>query len=70
MKNKSIKNILIVSISLIGLMLVSTTIVVSFNSYMGFSKDVSNADVATSISALAFAIAVLWKYLYNLTNPE
>ncbi len=65
MKNNTIKNILIVSLSLIGIMLVSTLIVIGFNSYIGFSTDVNNNDVATSISAVAFLIAVIWKYLYD-----
>ena len=59
------KNIIIVTAVLIGIMLASTTIVIGFNSYIGFSTDVNNNDVATSISAVAFAIAVIWKYLYD-----
>ena len=65
MKNKSIKNIFIVSISLFGIMLVSTLIVIAFNSFIGFSTDVNNVDVATSIAAVAFTIAVIWRYLYD-----
>ena len=67
-KNNTIKNILIVSLSLIGIMLASMLIVIGFNSYIGFSTDVNNNDVATSISAVAFAIAVIWKYLYDKKN--
>ncbi len=65
MKNKSIKNILLVSISLLGIMLVATLIVIGINSFIGYSTDVNNTDVATSISAVAFAIAVIWKYFYD-----
>jgi hypothetical protein len=65
MENKSIKNILIVSVALFGIMLVSTLIVIGFNSFIGFSTDVNNDDVATSIAAVAFAIAVIWKYFYD-----
>ncbi|MEA3499042.1 MAG: hypothetical protein U9R16_08285 [Campylobacterota bacterium] len=65
MKNKSIKNILIVSIALFGIMLVSTLVVISFNSFIGFSTDVNNNDVATSIAAVAFTIALIWRYLYD-----
>ncbi len=65
MKNNTIKNTLIVSLSLIAVMLISTTVVIGFNSYIGFSTDVDNNDVATSISAVAFLIAVIWKYLYD-----
>ena len=64
------KNIVIVSLSLIGIMLVSTLIVIGFNSYIGFSTDVNNNDVATSISAVAFAIAVFWKYLYYKRDSQ
>lgn len=64
MKNTTLKNILILSISLFGIMLVSTLIVIGFNSFIGFSTDVSNDDVATSIAAVAFAIALGLKYLY------
>ncbi len=68
MKNSTIKNILIVSSCLIGIMLISTLVVIGFNSYAGFSTDVNSNDVATSISAVAFAIAVIWKYLYDKNN--
>ena len=70
MKNKSVKNILIVSIALFGIMLVSTLIVIAFNSFIGFSTDVNNVDVATSIAAVAFAIAIIWRYLYDKISPE
>ena len=65
MENKSIKNILIVSVALFGIMLVSTLIVIGFNSFIGFSTDVNNDDVATCIAAVAFTIAVIWKYFYD-----
>ena len=64
------KNIIIVTASLIGIMLISTTIVIGFNSYIGFSTDVSNDDVATSISTVTFAIAVIWKYIYGKRNSQ
>ncbi len=59
------KNIVIVSLTLFSIMLVSTLIVIGFNSFVGFSTDVNNADVATSIAAVAFFIAVVWRYLYD-----
>ena len=65
MKNTKVKNILILSISLFGIMLISTLIVIGFNFSIGFSTDVSNDDVATSIAAVAFAIAVAMRYLYD-----
>lgn len=65
MNNKMIKNILILSIALFTIMLISTLIVVGFNSIIGFSTDVANDDVATSISAVAFAIAIILKLIYD-----
>ena len=59
----NMKNIIIVTVSLIGIMLVATTIVIVFNTYIGYSTDVNNDDVATSISAIAFSIAAIWKYI-------
>jgi len=70
MNSKSMKNILIIAGSLIGIMLVSTLIVIVVNSFIGLSTDTNNVDVATSISALAFGIAVMWKYLYDRDNTE
>ncbi len=32
---------------------------------MGYSTDVENDDVATSITAVAFGIGVVWKLLYD-----
>lgn len=65
MKNISIKNIIIVSLALFGIMLVSTLLVVGFNSIVGFSTDINTNNVATSIAAVAFGIAVIWRYLYD-----
>ena len=65
MKNTSIKNILILALSLFAIMLIATLIVIGFNFFIGFSTDVQNDDVATSIAAVAFAIAVLIRYLYQ-----
>ena len=53
------KNILILCISLVGIMLASTAIVLTFNSLFGFSTDVNTNDVSTSIAAIAFLIAVI-----------
>ena len=65
MKNTRVKNIIILSLSLFGIMLISTLIVIGFNFSIGFSTDVQNDDVATSIAAVAFAIAVAMRYLYD-----
>jgi len=65
MKNTSIKNILILASSLFAIMLIATLIVLGFNFFIGFSTDVQNEDVATSIAAVAFAIAVAVRYLYD-----
>ena len=65
MKNKRVKNIIILSLSLFGIMLISTLIVIGFNFLIGFSTDVQNDDVATSIAAVAFTIAVAMRYLYD-----
>ena len=59
------KNIIIVSLALFGIMLVSTLLVIGFNSVVGFSTDINTNNVATSIAAVAFAIAVIWRYLYD-----
>ncbi|MEA3383378.1 MAG: hypothetical protein U9Q20_01695 [Campylobacterota bacterium] len=65
MKNKSIKNILIVTIALFTIMLVSTLVVIVFNFFLGFSTDVNNENVSTSIAAVAFFIVIIWRYLYD-----
>ena len=59
------KNILLLSISLFTIMLISTLIVIVFNYYIGFSTDISNDNVSTSIAAVAFSIAVILRYLYD-----
>jgi len=46
-------------------MIVSTVIVISFNYIFGFSTDVNNEHVSTIIAAVAFAIAIVWKYLFD-----
>jgi membrane protein CcdC involved in cytochrome C biogenesis len=65
MRNKKIKNIFIAALALFGIMLASTLIVISFNYLIGFSTDVNTNDVATSIAAVAFSIAIAWRYLYD-----
>jgi len=65
MKNSPIKNIIIVTMSLVGIMIVSTVIVISFNYLFGFSTDTNNEHVSTIIAAVAFCIAIIWKYLYD-----
>jgi len=47
-------------------MLIATSIVVGFNSFFELSTDINNNDVATSIAAVAFLIAIAWRYLYEL----
>lgn len=64
------KNIFLLSISLLGIMLLSTLTVVGFNLLIGYSTDVNNNDVATSIAAVAFMIAVILKYLFNKTDKQ
>ncbi len=59
------KNILTLAIVLFSIMLVSTLAVIGFNNFVGFSTDVSNNEVATSISAIAFCIAVALKFIYD-----
>ena len=66
MKNTALKNIILVSLSLIGIMLIATSIVVGFNSFFELSTDINNNDVATSIAGVAFLIAIAWRYLYEL----
>ena len=65
MNNTSLKNILILALSLFAIMLIATLIVIGFNFFIGFSTDVQNDDVATSIAAVAFAIALAVRYLYG-----
>jgi len=65
MKNNSFKNILILFLVLIAIMSLSTLLTLSFNFFIGFSTDIQNDDVATSIAAVAFGIGVLLKYFYE-----
>jgi len=67
-KNQTVNNILIITLSLIGIMLLSTFLVVGFNYLVGFSIDVDNDHVATAISAVAFVIAVVWKFIFDRTS--
>jgi len=68
MKNNSLKNILILFLSLIVIMSLSTILTLSFNYFIGWNTDIQNEDVATSIAAVAFGIAVLLKYFYEQKN--
>jgi len=65
MKKISLKNIIIVSLALFGIMLVSTLLVLGFNSFAGLSTDINTNNVSTSIAAVAFGIAIIWRYLYD-----
>ena len=65
MNNTSLKNILILALSLFAIILIATLIVIGFNFFIGFNTDVQNDDVATSIAAVAFAIALAVRYLYD-----
>jgi len=58
------KNIIIISFSLLVIMLVSTLIVLGFNSLLGLSSDVNNEHVSTAIAAVAFSIALILRYFY------
>ncbi|MGB5866403.1 MAG: hypothetical protein WBG69_00900 [Arcobacteraceae bacterium] len=44
----------------------STLIVLGINYFIGFSTDINNNDVATSIAGVAFLIAIAWRYLYEI----
>lgn len=70
MNNQSLKNILIVSVALFGIMIVSTAIVIAFNRIFEFSTDLTNEDVLTAISFVAFCIAVIWKFIFDKTNKD
>jgi len=59
------KNILIIALSLFFIMTISSVVVICFNSLAGLSTDVNNEDVATSIAAVAFAIGVAVKFIYD-----
>ena len=65
MKNQTIKNIIILSLSLFVIMLISTLIVIAFNTFVGLSTDINNNDISTSIAAVAFVIAGLWRFMYK-----
>ena len=65
MKNKRIKNIIIISLALFAIMLLSTLLVISFNYLIGFNTNINNEDVSTSIAAVAFSIALLLRYFYD-----
>jgi len=65
MKNNSFKNILILFLALIVIMSLSTLLTLGFNFFIGFSTDIQNEDVTTSIAAVAFCIGILLKYFYE-----
>lgn len=46
-------------------MSLSTLLTLSFNFLVGFSTNIQNDDVATSIAAVAFGIGILLKYFYE-----
>ena len=46
-------------------MLMSTLLVLGFNYILGFSTDINTNNVSTGIAALAFCIALLWRYLFD-----
>lgn len=64
MQNDSVKDIVKLLIALFVIMLVATLVVLGFNSIIGFSTDVGNDDVLTSISVVAFSFAAILKYVY------
>jgi len=64
------KNIIILSITLLGIMLVSTILVLIFNSSLDLNTDVNNHDVATSIAGVAFLIALIWKYIFDKSEKD
>lgn len=65
MENSNFKNILIISVALVLITITSTLIVIAFNSMAGFSTDLNNEDVATSIAAVAFVIGLILKFVYE-----
>ena len=65
MKNKRIKNIILISLALFAIMLLSTLLVISFNYFIGLNTNINNEDVSTSIAAVAFSIALLLRYFYD-----
>jgi len=70
MQNNSLKNIFIIFIALLGITIVATFVVLGFNSLIGFTTDINNEDVATSIAAVAFSIGLLLKLVYEKNNIE
>ncbi|MGB3750160.1 MAG: hypothetical protein WA945_01190 [Arcobacteraceae bacterium] len=64
------KNILIIILSLFIIMTLSSVIVIGFNSLVGLSTDVNNEDVATSIAAVAFAIGIVIKIIYDKKETQ
>jgi hypothetical protein len=69
MQNSSIKDIITLAIALFVIVFLSTLSVLGFNSVVGFSTDLSNDDVLTSISVVSFLFGLALKY-YNdkITN--
>lgn len=65
MQNNQLNNLFTIFIFLLGITIIATLIVVGFNYLIGFSTDINNEDVATSIAAVAFFIGVLLKYIYE-----
>ena len=65
MNKISRKNIIIVTLALFAIMLLSTLLVIGFNFVLGFSTDINTNNVSTSISAVAFSIALILRYLYG-----
>lgn len=59
------KNILIISLALFAIMSLATLVTLGFNSFVGFSTDIDNNEVATSIAAVAFTIALALRYFYE-----
>lgn len=70
MENNSLNNIFIIFAALIGITIVASLIVLGFNFSFGFSTDINNEDVATSIAAVAFCIGLVLKYIYEKKNIE
>jgi hypothetical protein len=52
------------ALGLFAIMLVATIIVVGFNFLFGFSMDVGDDNVATAIAFVAFAIALVLRFVY------
>ena len=52
------------ALGLLGIMIISTIVVVAFNSIVGLSTDVGDDDVSTSIAVIAFGIALVLRFVY------